>query len=216
MKRLSLSLLTALAVLATGSLAQAQRSTNPAAPSSIGLIDMAYVFQKYEKFVDMRDALQAKIAQSDEQAKKMVQEIQRLQQQLAEAKKEFNASSPQVEQLEKQILDAQGQFQSFKKSTQLKLAREESDMLRTIYSDVSSMVNKYARYREYTMVLRFNRKDISADMQPQEAIQLMNKNVIYHQTANDITDPVLAQLNKEYNKSGRVPARQASDRRTVE
>ena len=68
MKRLTLSLLT-LAVLASAGLAQAQQrntgKTNPAPPSSIGLIDMAHVFQNYEKFKDMREQLQAKIAESD-------------------------------------------------------------------------------------------------------------------------------------------------------
>jgi len=217
-KRLTLSLLT-LAILGSAGMAQAQQrttgKTNPAPPSSIGLIDMAHVFQNYEKFKDMREQLQSKIAESDAQAKKMVESIQNLQRDLVQAKKEYNDGSPQCVALEKEILEANGKFQAFKKSTQLKLAREESEMLKVVYSDVSHMVGQYAEWAEFTMVLRFNRKGISTDMQPQEAIQLMNKNVIYHRTKSDITDRVLAQLNKQYGGKTRTPARNASSRRTV-
>lgn len=213
MKRLTLSLLT-LTLLATCSVAQAQGKKNPAPPSSIGLIDMAHVFQNYDKFVDMRDELQAEIQKSDAHAKTMVEKLQGLQKEFKDASEQFNADSPQCESLEKQILDLQGEFNSFKKSTQLKLARKESEMLKTIYGDVSKMVGNYAAYRDFTMVLRFNSKDINADMQPQEAIQLMNKNVIFHRTESDITKPVLDQLNKIYGgQRSRTPARAASSSR---
>ncbi len=215
MKRLSLSLLT-LAVLATSSLAQAQGNKNPAPPSSIGLIDMAHVFQKYEKFVDMRDELQAEIQKSDAHAKGMVEQLQKLQQEFKDASEQFNADSPQCEALEKKILDLQGEFNSFKKSTQLKLARRESEMLKTIYGDVSKLVGQYAAFKDFTVVLRFNRKEIDEDMQPQEAIQLMNKNIIFHRRESDITDPVLRKLNEIYaGQSSRTPARAASSSRPV-
>jgi Skp family chaperone for outer membrane proteins len=212
-KRLTLSLLT-LAVLASCSIAQAQSKKNPAPPSSIGLIDMAHVFQKYDKFVDMRDMLQGEIQKSDAHAKTMVEQLQVLQKEFKEASEQFNADSPQCEALEKKILDLQGEFNSFKKSTQLKLARKESEMLKTIYGDVSKMVSNYAEYADFTVVLRFNRKGIDEDMQPQEAIQLMNKNVIFHRKQSDITDAVLGQLNKIYASQGnRTPARAASSSR---
>lgn len=218
MKRLTLSVLT-IAVLATFSQAEAQqaRNKNAAPKSSIGLIDMAHVFQNYEKFVELREDLQAQIAQSDEQAKGMVDKLQQLQKQLQETAKQFNQGSPQYEAVEKQILDLQGEFNSFKKSKQLSLARKESEMLKIVYGDVSKMVSNYAAFREYTVVLRFNRKEISADMQPQEAIQSMNKNVIFHTKQNDITDPVLRKLNEMYTASaGRTRARNVSSSRTAD
>jgi len=195
---------------------QAQSKKNPAPPSSIGLVDMAHVFQKYEKFVDMREQLQADIQKSDTHAKGMVEQLQGLQKEFKDASEQFNADSPQCEALEKKILDLQGEFNSFKKTTQLKLARKESEMLKTIYGDVSKMVSNYAEYADFTVVLRFNRKGIDDEMQPQEAIQLMNKNIIFHRKKSDITDAVLSQLNKIYaSQSDRTPARNVSSGRPV-
>ena len=75
MKRASLSLcLLSLGILATSGLTGAQeRRAAPrkkAAASSVGLIDMAHVFQNYEKFKERQAALKSEVLQSDEEAKK--------------------------------------------------------------------------------------------------------------------------------------------------
>lgn len=216
MKRLTLSLL-AIALLATSSLAEAQDRPAPkkAAASSVGLIDMAYVFQNYDKFKELRDGLQAAVQESDAEAKKRVEELQNLQKSLAEKAKQFDAGSPQYEDAERQILDGKANLDSWRQATQRSLARKETEMLKVIYSDVNKMVKLYAEYAQYSLILRFNRKGVEDDMQPQQAIQAMNKNVIYHQTGNDITEIVLKQLNNQYKKSGGTRARSAGQGRPV-
>lgn len=212
MKNLVLSLLT-LTLIATGRPALAQNtSAAPQAAHRVGLIDMAHVFQEYEKFKALREDLQAEITKSDAQAKTMVERLQAMQEEL----KKFNAGSPEYEQAEKQIRQGKAEFDSFRASTQRKLARRESEMFKTIYTDVTKGVKLYAEYKQYSVVMRFNRKGIDDTTSPAEAVQTMNKTVIYHQEDNDITDVVLSYLNREYAKqSGRTPATTASGGRPV-
>ena len=195
MKNFVLSLL-ALTVLGTASV-HAQGTTPSTAPGHrIGLIDMALVFQEYDKFEGLRNELQAEIEKSDAEAKGMVERLQKMQGELAK----FDAGGPQYEAAERQILDEKGKFDSFRASTQRQLARRESEMFKVVYNDVTAAVKLYAEYAKFDHVMRFNSNGITYTTTPQEAVQTMNKTFIYTRSENDITKTVLDYLNKEYAK----------------
>lgn len=194
----------------------AQDAAKPAAtpkdasPHRVGLVDMAEVFQGYKKFEDMRAELQAEIEKSDAEAKLMVERMQKMQQEMIESK--LAPGSAQYEQGEKALLDAKGEFEAFRAATQRKLARRESEMFKVIYSDTTSMVKKYAEFAKFTVVIRFDRKDINDETAPSEAVQRMNKQVVFHRAEDDITDVVLQTLNKQYDSTAgsRPPVKGAS------
>lgn len=203
MKKISFALIAVMAGLMLP--AAAQDGTKPAAaakdtsPHRVGLVDMAEVFQGYKKFEDLRAELTAEIEKSDAEAKVMVERMQKMQQDMADQK--LAPGSAQYEQAEKALLDAKGEFEAFRAATQRKLARRESEMFKVIYADTTSMVKKYAEYAKYTVVIRFDRKDIDENTPPAEAVQRMNKQVVYYRAEDDITDVVLQTLNKQYQGS---------------
>ena len=168
-------------------------------PHRVGLIDMAEVFQGYKKFEDLRNSLQAEIEASDAEAKGMLERLQKLQAEINE--KKFQPGSPQFENAEKQLLQGKSDFEAFRAQTQRKLARRESEMFKIIYSDTTKAVSLYAEYAKFTVVVRFDRKDIDENTAPSEAVQRMNKQIVYHRASDDITDVVLGYLNKEYAKT---------------
>lgn len=199
-------------VLAAGILTPvtAQETAKPAkdaSPHRVGLVDMAEVFQGYKKFEDLRAGLAAEIEKSDAEAKVMVEEMQKMQQEITES--QLAPGSPQYEQAEKALLEKKGEFEAFRAATQRKLARRESEMFKVIYADTTSMVRKYAEYAKYTVVIRFDRKDIDENTPPAEAVQRMNKQVVFHRTEDDITDVVLSTLNKQYAGQGEKSATRA-------
>jgi len=160
---------------------------------------MAKVFEGYARFKVMREELSAEIEKSDAEARVMVDKIQAMQKEVQE--NGFQPGSPEYEAAEKRILDARGEFEAFRAATQRKLARRESEMFKTIYADTTSMIRKYAEFADYTVVIRFDSKDIEDDTPPAEAVQRMNKQVVYHRGENDITEVVLQSLNKQYESS---------------
>ena len=183
-----------------------------ASPHRVGLVDMAEVFQGYKKFEDMRAELQAEIEKSDAEAKLMVERMQKMQQEMMESK--LAPGSPQYEQGEKALLDAKGEFEAFRAATQRKLARRESEMFKVIYADTTNMVKKYAEFAKFTVVIRFDRKDINDETAPSEAVQRMNKQVVYYRGEDDITDVVLSTLNKQYESTNSPGASTPPVRRT--
>ena len=218
MKKLALALTAALAVgiqmPARGQEQAAPKQAAPKAaaaateraPSRVGLIDMAKVFEGYSKFKVLRDELAAEIERSDAEARVMVEKMQGMQKEMQESG--LQPGSAEYEAKEKQILDAKGEFEAFRAATQRKLARRESEMFKEIYADTTAMIRKYAEWAEYTVVIRFDSKDIEDDTPPAEAVQRMNKQVVFYQPDNDITGVVLQSLNKQYEGSaGKTPVR---------
>lgn len=205
MMKIVVALLAAVAVsLVTPVFAQdaAPSASKDASPHRVGLVDMAEVFQGYKKFEDLRSELQAEIEKSDAEAKLMVERMQKMQQEMVESK--LAPGSIQYEQGEKALLDLKGEFEAFRAATQRKLARRESEMFKVIYSDTTKMVEKYAKFAKFTVVIRFDRKDINDETAPNEALQWMNKQVVYYRTDDDITNVVLDTLNKQYESSGKT------------
>lgn len=194
----------------------AQDAAKPAAPPKdssphrVGLVDMAEVFQGYKKFEDMRAELQADIEKSDAEAKLMVERMQKMQQEMIESKLApgvFNTN-----RAKKLCSTPKVNSKPSAAATQRKLTRRESEMFKVIYSDTTSMVKKYAEFAKFTVVIRFDRKDINDETAPSEAVQRMNKQVVFHRAEDDITDVVLQTLNKQYESTAgsRPPVKGAS------
>ena len=147
-----------------------------------------------------------------EQVSVDVEKMQKMQLEMQESK--LAPGSPQYEQAEKTLLGAKGEFEAFRAATQRKLARRESEMFKVIYADTTMMVQKYAEYAKYTMVVRFDSKDIDENTAPAEAVQRMNKQVVYYRAEDDITDVVLSTLNSKYEGAtgaSKAPVRGVSD-----
>lgn len=172
-------------------------------PHKVGLIDMAYVFKNYQKFEYLREDLKLKISESEGQAKQMAETIKSLQAKM----KEHKEGSPEFGDMEQKLAKASAEFETFRRSTQREILKEESAIYHQIYMEVSDAVKKYSKYYGYTLVLRFNREDLNPE-DPQGLIQGMNRQVVFHQEEDDMTNSVLQHLNDKFDEAqGGKPAK---------
>ena len=176
--------------------AEAQGGAAATATHKVALIDMSYLFNEYDKFKDMREALKAEIQQKDAIAKQKQEQIITLTKQIKSGN--FKPGSPDFEKLETQILNLQSQFQIFKKKAQRDFVLRETEIYKAVYLEVAEAVNQYATFYKYTCVIRFNRKQVSDDIDPRELVKRMNNQVIWFNKNADITDEVLKHLNDRY------------------
>ena len=193
----------AVAVLAgTQGLALAQNKEE-AAPREhkVGLIDMAHLFTKYDKFTDMRDQLKGEIQAKEDLIKGEAEKLKGMVEQL----KTFAPGSEEVVALEKKITSAQAKIEAEKQTAKRELFRQESQIYQAVYGEVTEAVALYAKHYHYTLILRFTREE-QVGNDPQKVMQALQRQVVYNQAEDDITDKVLAYLNKEYGK-----VRQASN-----
>ncbi len=171
----------------------------PAATSGakVGLIDMAYVFKNYSKFEALREDLKAEMQRSDEKARAMAQNIRKLQEEL----KQFQDGSPEYVAREKQLTELTADFEAFRKTTQRDLLRKESQIYKTIYLEVADAVSKYAYHFNYSLIIRFDREGLEDAVNPQDVLQKMQRQVVYHRSEDDITLSVLNYLNDRYKQT---------------
>ena len=127
----------------------------------------------------------------------MVENLQNLQAQLTSG--ELEEGSPDYTKLEEQLLKSQSDLESFRRVAQRDFFKKEADLYKTVYLEVEDLVQKYANYHGYTLVLRFERDDVDAADNPRDIISGMNRQVVYYRSQDDITDAILTYLNKRWN-----------------
>jgi Skp family chaperone for outer membrane proteins len=164
----------------------------------IGLIDMAYVFKHYEKFKGLTESLQDEIERSDAQAQALIQQIKQSEVKLASG--ELQEGSPDFLNIESEILDRQTQLQALRKRAQREFLKKEADIYKTVYLEVEDAVQRYARYYNYALVLRFNRERVEEAENPRDIINGMNRQVIFYRHRDDLTEPILNYLNDQWRQ----------------
>lgn len=177
---------------------------NQSAPHKIALIDMAHVFKNYTKFEALREGLKTEIAASEAKIKGDIEALTALKSKLDM----MTESSPGYAQAESELASKAAEIDASRKVMQRDFLRKESQIYKQVYIEVSGAVKMYAEYYKYTLVLRFNRNQLQEDDAPNAVINSMNKQVVWHEPENDITDAVLDYLNKKYakeNASARAP-----------
>ena len=202
MKRILLALVAVTVIAGTTNLPgqgrpQTKRNPNVPLPHRVGLIDMAFVFQEYDKFEALRGDLKEEIERTDAHGRKYLEEIQRLQEQL----KALKADSNQYAQLEKQALEIKSKYDGFVASSRRDLMRKESQIYKTVYLETSDAVREFARIYNYTLIMRFSRKSVDDSASPPEIVKNMNRQVVFFRDDDDITDKILNYLNSTYKKT---------------
>lgn len=201
MKKLTLSLVAAAAIAALALIparVSAQQPAKPAAkPHQVGLIDLGHIFQNYEKFKDQTQALKTAAEQAQAQATQMAEQLKAKQ----TAMQALNPASADYAAAEAQLFDMQGKLQAFQQVEQREIMRKQADLFKQIYMEVQKATTDYAEYFNYTLVLRFNRQEANDGNDPQKILQGLNRQVVFYQNQDDITDQILDYLNDTYRKS---------------
>ena len=184
----------AVSILSIGTVRGQQENPPADPPHKIGLIDMAYVFKEYKKFKVFRESIKQDIDRSQQQKIEKEKRLLGIQQEMKMLKPE----SPEYAAREKELIREKNAYDIFRQDTSRRFLKKESDLYKTIYLDVAKMVQQYAEYYNYTLIIRFNRKRVQDAEDSKEILASMNRQIVYHKAKDDITTQVLKVLNKEY------------------
>jgi outer membrane protein len=154
------------------------QNAQAAAPLKIGYIDVAAVFDGYDKTKEEDAKLGAKSQDKQAQRDKMVESVRNMKNELE------LLSEKQKEKKQSQIDDQIRKLQDFDREGKAELQRERDDMVRIILKDIEIVINEYASKNGYTMILN-------------------NRVLEYAPEEYNITKEVLNVLNSKYRRSGR-------------
>ena len=179
------------------------------APHKVGLIDMAHVFKNYKKFEALREDLKEEIGVSEEKAKAMQGELAQMQKDM----KGLAEGGPEYTRAEQIIVKKAADFETFRRAASREFLKKESQIYLQVYNETSAAVKKYADYHKYSLIIRFNREELDTE-NPQNLLQGMNRQVVYHHDEDDITPSVLEFLNRKYTSTA-TPAAATPPRTTT-
>ncbi len=181
-------------------------ASTTALPPKVGLIDMARVFKEYKKFEVIREKLKTEFEGTQKEAQAKAQQVQQLQAQM----QTVTEGSPEYNQYEQKAVQLASELKAFGQMTQRDMFRKEAQLYKEIYLEVEDMVGKYAQFKKFTLVLRFNSEELDAE-DPQKIISGMNRQVVFHRAEDDITDQIIKYLNDVYAKNNGVQQTSGTD-----
>ena len=187
-----------------------QKDGAPKLSHQVGLIDMQEIFKNYKKLSTLQKAFQEEVKQTETKFKGRLDDMKTWQEKLQSG--DFAEGSADYAKLEQKILTAQTGLETDRRVAQRDFMRKEADVYKTVYMEVETAVQKYAKAFKYTLVLRFNRQTVDGTDNVQELMQSINRQVVYYRGEDDITDQILKYINDEYTKTagkdeGTAPAR---------
>jgi outer membrane protein len=165
-------------------------------PHQIGLIDMAHVFNNYDKFKAMQEGLQGDLKLAREKAQKSIERIKQLQEQAKAGT--YKPESPEYKQLETEVIRLQTELEAYGRVTQAEQLRKEAEVYKQVYLEVQDAIRVYAEHYGYTLILRFDREAVETADNPQVILQRMTRQVVFHRGEDDLTNAILTHLNRQY------------------
>ncbi len=188
-----------IALVATISMLSSSAVAQEATAHQIGLIDLAHIFKNYDKFKDQTASLQKDAEAAEAKGQAMVEQMQQIQAQMQS--QQLQPGSEGYNKLEGQMIELQTKLQTFKQVEQRDIVRKQAEVYKQIYVEVQDTVGQYAKHYKYTLIMRFNRQEVADAVNPDSVIQSMNRQVVWHQPQDDLTDPILKFLNEKYQRS---------------
>jgi Skp family chaperone for outer membrane proteins len=165
-------------------------------PHRVGLIDVGYIFGKYDKLRAEIDELQAEAKTERDKLSAKVQRLKELQAQM----KDLTEGSPDFAELDAKYTTLGSEVETKNKVLQRQFQQKEAKLFHQAYLEVQDAVELACDRYKFTVILRFNRTD-PGGTDPQRVNQLLSSQVVYHRKRDDLTDAVLKYLNDKYGKS---------------
>lgn len=143
------------------------------AADKIGYVDLARVFDEYQKTKDLDKALEAKGAEKQAERDKMVADIKKLRDE-AEL-----ASAKAKEEKQAKIDEKIKTLQEFDRSTRDALRKERDSMVRDILKEVETVIQNHGKTQGYTYILN-------------------DRVLLFKSEQSDLTQPIVKGLNDAY------------------
>ena len=160
-----------------------------ASSDRIAVIDINYIFKNHTRFGAMVEDWKGDVQKAEDGFRGERTEIQAM----AEDIKRFKPGQPDYKRLEEDIARRQSDLQVRMQLKKKGLMEREAKMYMNVYSEVQEQVQYFAQRHGITMVLRFNRNDVTSD-DPRQIQQALLRPVVFQDNI-DITVDILQRLN---------------------
>lgn len=200
MKRLPLVAMFLAGIVAV-QLAPAQQFTRPAATVAaapqaaaswpIALIDISAIFKNHVRFKQMMAQMEEDVKRAEQEVKAEQESIRAAAQKLDQWKK----GSQEYKALEEELATKSSALSVRVNLQKKEFLQKEAAIYHTVYQEVLRVVQYHAQKNGTQVVLRFNGDTVDAQ-NPEEVLRDINRAVVWYASGLNMTDVVLADLNR--------------------
>jgi len=159
----------------TAALMMLSQGVSYAAEASYGFVDVALIFDEYQKTKDNDEVLKQEGEKKERDREDLVKQIRAM-------KDELVLLSDEAKEKKQEALDEKvRQLQDFDRDAKRDLAQERNKLVREIFRDIDDVVQRYGERKGFDLI--FNERAL-----------------LYHSAKLDVTQDVLKELNKDYKK----------------
>ena len=181
-------------------LAGLSATTAAQAAETVGVINIADVFDGYQMTTDLERLFQLSEQKIKEQSQTRLAELDTLRQEL----EAFAPGTPDFDERYRTLVRSEMEYQVWLSFEQRMLRDEHMRRLVQIYEDTQSAVRGVAESRGIDLVLTYDRLSADAPDSVSMRQQILLQKVIYANDRIDLTQPVLEQLNLAYQERGGI------------
>jgi Skp family chaperone for outer membrane proteins len=175
------------------------RAPKPVGPSRIAFVDLNEILRTYKKSADVRDEVKAFGEASAAKLGQMINEGRELEKPLVDGTLERD--TPEYTEREAKVKQMAKRAQTEKTIADAQLKQQQSRVMIAVYRDVIDAVQQFAEQNRYDLVLKVDREALEAKSF-RTIQQTMAQAIVRRDDRDDLTDEVIAWLNKSYEAAG--------------
>lgn len=162
------------------------------ASARVGLVDLNHVFKNYEKYKRLSEQLKAELKQRERE----IEQLQTALKQTLNQRNQYKPDSANYRKLDEQLARTKAQLDLKVSGTRREFQQRDSQLVYQTYREVEDVIRRIAQTRGLTLVLQNTRVQNVDASNPQQVFRKINRQVVYSLPNMDITDAVLAELNR--------------------
>jgi outer membrane protein len=158
----------------------------------IALVDIAYIFKNYDKFTRLSEQMKEDVQIREKEIQQAQSELKTLMARRAT----FKPDSPDFKSLDEQIARRKAELELMADGARREFTQREAALYHQTYQEIELVIKRFAEDRNLSLVLRSSRDEAVSPSNPQDVIKEVSQQVLYAQPQMDITDTILAMLNR--------------------
>jgi Skp family chaperone for outer membrane proteins len=177
----------------------APRAAKPVGPSRIAFVDLGEILRTYKKSADVRDEVKASEEASTAKLGQMMNEGRELEKPLVDGT--LVRDTPEFAEREAKVKQLAKRAQTEKTIADAQLKQQQARVMVAVYRDVVDAIQQFAEQNRYDLVLKVDREALEAKSF-RTIQQTMAQAIVRRDDRDDLTDEVIAWLNKSYEAAG--------------
>ncbi len=174
----------------------------------VAVVDLSKVVDQYIRKADEENALRAKVDKINQQIEDLRNIIKGMDATIREKEELLDPASDELARMRLERSVKKVQLDHLIENTKALLNRGKANILAVIYNDFKTACNAYAQKFGYDLVMAKNIPNLSSSDYENLMLQISMQPIYYFAPDMDVTEFMIAEMNKVYTESGKAAAPQ--------